>query len=153
MKRNPLQFKIRLMKSDDFDAVVKLDEKVVKVSRADYYRMKFEELIQSADRIPASLLVEQEDGKVLGFAMGAIYIGEYGISKEATLEAIVVDPDSRNKGVGKLLIDEFVDHMSSLGVRKISTLVNSADSDLMHFFTANRFTPSKTINMERIHRD
>jgi len=146
-------FEIRLMRSDDFNAIVKLDEKVVQVSRADYYRLKFEELIQSTDRLPASLVAEQGDGKILGFIMGAIFIGEYGISREATLETIVVDPDHRNKGIGKSLIDEFADHLSSLGARKISTLVNSTDSKLMHFFAENRFSPSKTINLERITRN
>lgn len=151
MKKSP--FEIRLMRSDDFNAIVKLDEKVVQGSRADYYRLKFEELIQSTDRLPASLVAEQGDGKILGFIMGAIFIGEYGISEEATLETIVVDPDHRNKGIGKSLIDEFADHLSALGARKISTLVNSTDSELMHFFGENRFSPSKTINLERITRD
>lgn len=151
MKKSP--FKIRLMKSEDFDAVVKLDEKVLKASRADYYRQKFEELIQSADRLPASLVAEREDGKVAGFLMGGIFIGEYGISKEATLETIVVDPDNRNRGIGKRLIDEFVEHLRSLGARKISTLVNSSNSKLMRFFTANKFTISKTVHLERIRRD
>jgi len=151
MKKSP--FEIRLMRSDDFNAIVKLDEKVVQVSRADYYRLKFEELIQSTDRLPASLVAEQGDGKILGFIMGAIFIGEYGISEEATLETIVVDPDHRNKGIGRSLIDEFANHLSSLGARKISTLVNSTDSELMHFFGENRFSPSKTINLERITRN
>jgi ribosomal protein S18 acetylase RimI-like enzyme len=151
MEKSP--FKIRLMKSDDFDVVVRLDEKVVKVSRADYYRLKFEELVQSPDRVPASLVAEQEDGQLVGFVMGGILIGEYGISHEATLETIIVDPDQRNKGIGQRLIDEFVDHMRSLGVRKISTLVDSTNTEMMHFFTSNRFAPSKTVNLERVRHD
>jgi ribosomal protein S18 acetylase RimI-like enzyme len=151
MKKSP--YKIRLMKSDDFAAVVKLDEKVLKVSRTDYYRLKFEELIQSADRLPASLVAEQEDGKMVGFLMGGIFIGEYGISHEATLETIVVDPDHRTKGIGKRLVDEFVDHLRSLGAQKISTLVDSTDARLMHFFNANGFGPSKTVHLERTRND
>ena len=34
--------KIRLMKASDFDAVVKMDEKVRKVSRPEYYQVRFE---------------------------------------------------------------------------------------------------------------
>ena len=151
MEKNP--FKIRLMKSDDFDIVVKLDNKVVNKSRADYYRLKFEELVQSSDCVPASLVAEQDDGQLVGFVMGGILVGEYGISHEATLETIVVDPNQRNKGIGQRLIDEFVDHMRSLGVQKISTLVDSTDTEMMHFFTSNRFTPSKTVNLERVPRN
>jgi len=46
--------KIRLMRVDDFNAVVRIDEKVLKVSRPEYYRVKFEELVQSTDRVPTS---------------------------------------------------------------------------------------------------
>jgi hypothetical protein len=51
-------------------------------------------------------------------------------------------------GVGKQLINEFMDHLRALGVKKISTLVDQSDSKLTHFFTANKFGPSTTINLE-----
>lgn len=146
---NKSTIKIRLMGADDFAAVTRIDEKVVKTSRADYYRLKFEELIQSTDRLPTSLVAEEEDGTVVGFVMGALFIGEYGISREATLDTIVVDPDYQHRGIGKQLIKEFMSHLKAIGARKISTLVDSNDSRMMHFFSSNRFSPSKTINLER----
>jgi ribosomal protein S18 acetylase RimI-like enzyme len=142
--------KIRLMKADDFDAVVAIDEKVLKVSRPGYYRLKFEKLVQSKDYVPTSLVAEVEDGTVVGFVMGELYIGDYGISQEeATLDTIGVDPDYQHKGIGEWLLNEFMDHLRTLGVRKIDTLVSWNDSKLIHFFSANQFSPSKTINLER----
>jgi ribosomal protein S18 acetylase RimI-like enzyme len=142
--------KIRLMKVDDFDAVVGIDLKVLKASRPEYYEMKFEKLFGSNDYLPASLVAEEEDGTVVGFVMGEIYMGEYGIfHEEATLDTIGVDPDYQNKGIGERLINEFMDHLRKLGVRKINTLVDWNDSRLIHFFSANQFSPSKTINLER----
>lgn len=142
--------KIRLMKADDFDALVRIDEKIVGISRPDYYRMKLERLLQSRDYVPASLVAEKEDGAMAGFVMGELYIGEYGISQEkATLDTIGVDPDFQHKGLGKRLLNEFIAHVKSLGVTKISTLVEWNDSRLIHFFSANNFSPSKTINLER----
>ena len=138
------------MQADDFDAVVGIDEKVLKASRPEYYKLKFEKLFQSKDYLLASLVAEERDGTVAGFVMGEIYIGEYGISKEkATLDTIGVDPDCQHKGIGKQLIDEFMDHLRTLGVQKINTLVDWNDSKLIHFFSANQFSPSKTINLER----
>jgi ribosomal protein S18 acetylase RimI-like enzyme len=147
---NARTIKIRLMKADDFDAVVAIDAKVLKASRPEYYKLKFEKLFQSKDYLLASLVAEERDGTVAGFIMGEIYIGEYGISKEkATLDTIGVDPDCQHKGIGKQLIDEFMDHLRTLGVQKINTLVDWNDSKLIHFFSANHFSPSKTINLER----
>ena len=148
MNESPI--KIRLMKAGDFDAVVGIDEKVLKASRPEYYKLKFERLVQSKDYLPTSLVAEAEDGTVVGFVMGELYIGEYGISQEkATLDTFGVDPDYQHKGIGEQLIDEFVSHLKKLGVQKVNTLVDWNDSKLIHFFSANHFSPSKTINLER----
>jgi ribosomal protein S18 acetylase RimI-like enzyme len=148
MNESPI--KIRLMKAEDFDAVVGIDGKVLNAPRPEYYELKFEKLFKSKDYLPVSLVAEREDGTVVGFVMGELYLGEYGIFQEqATLDTIGVDPDYQHKGIGEQLINEFVDHLRKVGVQKISTLVYWNDSKLIHFFSANQFIPSKTINLER----
>ena len=78
-------------------------------------------------------------------------MGEYGIfQEEASLDTIGVDPEHQFKGIGEQLINEFIDHLKKVGVMKINTLVDWNDSKLIHFFSANKFSPSKTINLERI---
>lgn len=142
--------KIRLMKAEDFEAVVGIDEKVLGSTRPEYYKMKFEKLFKSQDYLPASLVAEMEDGTIVGFIMGELYMGEYGIfQEEARLDTIGVDPACQQQGVGVMLINEFIDHLREVGVRKINTLVDWNNSRLIHFFSANQFSPSKTINLER----
>jgi predicted N-acetyltransferase YhbS len=143
--------KFRLMNADDFDAVVRIDEKVFKASRPDYYELKFEKLFRSKEYLPTSLVAEEEDGTVVGFVMGELYMGEYGISQEgATLDTIGVDPHYQRQGIGGRLINEFMDHLRDLNVQKVNILVDKNDAKLMHFFSANQFSPSKTIiNLER----
>jgi predicted N-acetyltransferase YhbS len=147
---NECNIHIRLMRAEDFDAVVGIDEKVLEASRPEYYELKFDKLFQSRDYLPTSMVAETDDGRVVGFVMGELYMGEYGIFQEAaTLDTIGVDPQCRQQGIGERLINEFIDHLKSLGVRKIHTLVGLNDAKLMHFFSANQFRPSKTINLER----
>ncbi|PIU49935.1 MAG: N-acetyltransferase [Desulfobacterales bacterium CG07_land_8_20_14_0_80_52_14] len=147
---NESDIKIRLMKADDFDAVVRIDDKIRKASRPEYYELKFEKLFTSKDYLPVSLVAEQEDGTVVGFVMGELYMGEYGIFQEkATLDTIGVDPYFQHKGIGEQLINEFAEHLRKIGVQKINTLVDWNDSKLIHFFSVNQFSPSKTINLER----
>lgn len=77
-------------------------------------------------------------------------MGEFGIFQEqATLDTIGIDPDYRHRGIGARLINEFMDHLRSLGVHKVNTLVDRNDSKLSHFFGKNQFSPSNTINLER----
>jgi predicted N-acetyltransferase YhbS len=141
--------KIRLMRADDFDAVVGIDERVTKTSRLEYYKLKFEKFVQSKDYVPTSLVAEEENGTVVGFVMGEVFIGEYGLSETATLDTIGVDPSRRDKGIGRQLINEFVDHLKTLDIRRVNTLVDKDDSELMRFFNENRFSPSNTINLVR----
>ncbi len=143
------KFNVRLMKLEDFNDVLAIDEKVNKVLREEYYRLKFEKLVKSGDYVPTSLVAEDENGKVVGFIMGELFIGEYGISEDrAKLDTIGVDPEYQKKGVGKLLLKEFIEHLKSLGVEKISTLVDWNDIELIKFFSSNNFEPSKTIHLE-----
>jgi len=148
---NESTIKIRLMKADDFDAVVEIDEKLFRTPRREYHEMKFEKLFGSKDYLPVSLVAEKEDGTVVGFVMGELYMGEYGIFQEAaTLDTIGVDPKYQQKGIGKQLINEFMAHLKKVGVQKINTLIDWNYSRMIHFFSANKFSPSKTINLERI---
>ena len=149
---NTSPIKIRLMTVNDFDAVVEIDDKILQASRLEYYEMKFDKLFKSKEFLPTSLVAEIEDGKVVGFVMAELYMGEYGISQDgATLDTIGVDPDYRHQGIGELLISEIFDHLRNLGVKKINTLVDKNDSRLIQFFMANKFNPSKNIiNLERI---
>ena len=79
---NASTIKIRLMKAEDFNAVVGIDERVLKAPRPEYYEMKFEKLFKSKDYLPASLVAEDKDGKVVGFVMGEIYMDQYGIFRD-----------------------------------------------------------------------
>lgn len=147
---NKSGIKIRLMQADDLGAVVEIDRKIVNTPRSEYFEMKFEVLFESSDCVPTSLVAEDESGRVVGFVMGTLYMGEFGIYQaQATLDTLGVDPDVQRKGIGERLINEFIDHLKSLGVKKLSTLVDIDDTKLSRFFAANQFVPSKTINLER----
>ena len=65
------------------------------------------------------------------------------------MDTIGIDPAYQHRGIGKKLMDEFVDHLRQIGVNKINTLVDWNDAGLIHFFSANQFSPSRTINLER----
>ncbi len=147
---NDFKVKIRLMENSDLDAVVQIDEKIFKSSRLEYYQLRFERLFKSNDYLPTSFVAEDENGSVVGFLMGELYMGEFGIFQEvASIDTIGVDPSCQHRGVGKKLMNEFIDHLKQIGVNKINTLVSWNDSQLIRFFSANQFSPSKTVNLER----
>jgi len=139
------------MEDGDYNAVIYIDKKVLGVSRTEYYEQKFELLFKSGEYLPTSLVAQTDKGNVVGFIIGELYIGDFGISREsASIDTVGVDPDYQRLGIGRKLMDEFIDHLKKLGVKKINTLVEKNDQHLMAYFNANRFQPSRAvINLER----
>jgi ribosomal protein S18 acetylase RimI-like enzyme len=145
---NTATIEIRPLQREDFEAVVEIDERVFKHARPEYYEMKFAPALDKKDRLVTSLVAE-EDGKVVGFVMSELFVGEYGIPETtATLNTIGIHPDYHRKGIGKQLMEEFIGHLRKAGVEKLNTLVDWDDWQLIRFFSANGFVPAKTINLE-----
>ena len=140
--------KMRVMKRDDIDAVVVIDTLVSKQERREYYQRKIESVVSNPHNINTSLVAEL-DGKIVGFIMGDVYFGEFGIPEaSATIDTIGVSPDFQNRGVAHDLMDQFLTNMKAVGVSKVYTLVNWDDFALEKFFSRHKFVPSKRINLE-----
>jgi len=96
---HPMQeraIRIRRMQVEYFDAVVGIDEKVLKSARPEHYELKFEKLFKSREYLPTSLVAEDEDDTVVDFIMGELYMGEYGIAREGASMLTKADPFTLN---------------------------------------------------------
>lgn len=139
---------MRVMRRDDLDAVAAIDELVSKLQRREYYDRKIESVTMNPHNINTSLVAEV-DGKVVGFIMGDVYFGEFGIPETSgTIDTIGVHPDYQSRGVAHDLMDQFLTNMKAVGVSKIYTLVNWNDFALERFFARHKFQPSKRVNLE-----
>ena len=142
------ELEIRTLQQKDFDAVVAIDENVFNHSRPEYYEAKFTQALNKKDHIVASFVAET-DGKVVGFVMSELFVGEYGIpDTTAQLDTIGVDPDYQGKGVSRQLMEAFISHLRKAGVEKVTTLVDWNDWQLTRFFSKVGFEPAKKINLE-----
>lgn len=139
---------VRLLNQNDFKAVVIIDEKVFGHARPEYYETKFARALDEKNSIPLSLVAEVES-RVVGFLMCELFVGEYGIPvTTATLDTIGVDPDFQGRGIARQLMNELIGHLRKAGVKKINTLTDWNDWQLIRFFSASGFGPAKTINLE-----
>lgn len=142
------QPKMRVLRGADLDAIVAIDEKASGQNRREYYEHKAAVLLDKRHTINSSLVAEL-DGKVVGFIMGDIYFGEFGIpDTSATIDTLGVDPTFQNRGVASELMDQFIMNMKAAGVNKIYTLVNWDNFALERFFSMHKFVPSKRLNLE-----
>ncbi|RLA81456.1 MAG: GNAT family N-acetyltransferase [Deltaproteobacteria bacterium] len=139
------EVKVRPLTKEDLEAIVEIDAKVLGDKRPEYWRQK----VQEGIRGPVKSLVVEYEGRVVGFILGTVSGWEFGVpSSFGWIDTIGVDPDFQGKGIGKLLFDKLVKEFSKQGIKKIYTLVNWNDWDLLSFFKAVGFTRGELINLE-----
>lgn len=140
---------IRVMRQDDLDALVNIDAQVFGRSRPGYYERKLAVALDQSRRLANSSLVAEYEGRVVGFIMGDVYLGEFGIPETtASVDTIGVHPDFQRSGIARALLDEFIANARKAGVETIYTLVNWNDWDLLRFFDSVGFAPARTMNLE-----
>jgi ribosomal protein S18 acetylase RimI-like enzyme len=143
------KFGVRVMREGDLGAIVDIDKKVTGTRRSEYYERKVASMLDEKGSIATSLVGDYDD-RVIGFVMGNVYTGEFGIPQTtASLDTIGIDPDFAGQGVGTVLLEEFVRHAKTAGVNSIQTLVDWNDTQLLKFFNRSGFAPSKTLNLEK----
>ena len=138
---------IRPMTENDLDAIVAIDSMYFGVERTEYYKEKLMAATKGSG-INTSLVAEQE-GEILGFMIGALYTGEFGIPETtANLDTIGIHPEAAGKGVAAMILEQFKNQIGKLGVTTLHTLVDWNDRNLMLFFQRAGFVPSKRLSLE-----
>lgn len=132
-----LKIQIRPMRIDDLEAIVEIDRKIFGKARPEYWK----KIVVPNDQYPFSSLVAELEGKVIGFIVGEVSGGKFGVPDTVGwLTTIGVDPDYQHRGVARKLSDTFIQNLKSVGVRIVYTLVNWSDWDLLRFFRNMGFT-------------
>ncbi len=138
--------KIRTLKTEDLDAIVKIDEKVLGEDRKSYWERKLKLMNSKSSQV--SLAAEVE-GEVVGFILGDVSGWEFGVPETiGWMDTIGVDPAYQKKGIATALAHELIKNLKAIGVRTIYTLVSWNDWDLLQFFHAMGFTRGDMINLE-----
>jgi len=84
---------------------------------------------------------------VIGFIMARVDFGEFGrLESAAVLDTIGIDPDYRDRGVGRALVSQLLANLTSLRVDRILTEVDWADRDLIGFLGRCGFKPSTRLS-------
>jgi predicted N-acetyltransferase YhbS len=138
--------KIRALKAEDVDAIIKIDERVLGEERENYWERRLKLMNHESSQIS---LVAEVEGEVVGFILGDVSGWEFGVPETiGWMDTIGVDPAYQKKGVATALAHELIKNLKAIGVRTIYTLVNWNDWDLLQFFHAMGFTRGDLINLE-----
>jgi len=138
----PLQTQIRIRPLDELDigAIVRIDERITGIYKPDIWEQRVAYYLR---RDPESSQVAESEGRVVGFMLGDVREGEFGIEEPSGwIERFGIDPDFRGRDLGRQLYGAMVRRFLERGVRTVRTLVNEKEGAVAGFLTALGFKPS-----------
>ena len=135
---------VRSLAESDLRMLVGIDRRITGRDRAAYFQRKLTEALTESD-VRISLVAEL-DGVPAGFIMARVDLGEFGrVETTAVIDTIGVDPDYRNRGVGRALISQLLANLGTLRVEKVRTEVDWQDYDLLAYLRRSGFLPSQRL--------
>jgi ribosomal protein S18 acetylase RimI-like enzyme len=139
---------VRSLQEGDLRALVAIDRRITGRDRAAYFDRKLTEAL--ADSGVRVSLVAELDGVAVGFIMARVDFGEFGqVETTAIIDTIGVDPDYRNKGVGRALLSQLLANLGTLRVEKVRTEVGWQDHNLLGYLDRSGFRPSQRLCFDR----
>jgi ribosomal protein S18 acetylase RimI-like enzyme len=144
---------IRFLGMDDLEDILRIQAKIVGEQDSDK-----EKLVSLKDTTvyhlqhgdPLLILGAEIDQKLVGFVIGEVRRWEFGRSEMTGWILILgVDPEYQGMGVGRKLGATLVDHFRKKNVRKIQTLVEWHDGDLISYFKSLGFGMIQMLPLEK----
>lgn len=138
----------RSLGTDDVERVIAIDRAHSGHSRRRFFEKRFAAArAQPDDFIHIGVV---RDGLLRGFAIARILHGEFGHEQAvAVLDAIGVEAESRERGIGQVLMGELDGFMRRQGVNVLQSQADWTNHDLMRFFEAAGFKLAPRLALQR----
>jgi len=138
----------RPLDMDDVERVIAIDRDRGGQSRRHFFEKRFAAAkAQPDDFIRIGVA---QDGLLRGFAIARVHRGEFGFERAvAVLDAIGVEGESRERGIGRLLMRELGEIMRRQGVRTLQSQADWTNHELLRFFAAAGFKLAPRLALER----
>lgn len=129
--------RIRPANELDLEAITAIDEKIGGAYRPDVWERRLAYYLR---RDPDSSVVAEIEGKVVGFMLGEVRSGEFGLDEPTGwVEVLGVDPSCRGLGIGQRLAEAMFAHFRRRDAATVRTLVEAERGDLARFFESLGF--------------
>src|SRR5207247_6213179 len=124
----------------DIGSVVRIDERITGVYRPDFWEQRVGYYLR---RDPESSRVAEVDGRVVGFMLGDVRAGEFGIEEPSGwIERFGIDPEHRGRDLGKQMFEAILGHFKASGAATVRTLADGKEAGVTGFLKALGFAPS-----------
>ncbi len=138
---------IRPVTELDIEAICKIDERITGKYRPEVWE---DRVVYYIRRDPDSSQVAELGGKVVGFMLGEVRGGEFGLEEPTGwVEFLGVDPKARKAGVGRSLLEALFAGFKRRGAHVARTMVANADTEIDAFVRRMGFAPAPVTALEK----
>jgi ribosomal protein S18 acetylase RimI-like enzyme len=145
---------VRLLSLEDLDAILQIEVKIEKEKeiedseRMEYLKETAAYHLEHGD--PLLNLGAEMDGKLVGYVFAEIHLWEFGRGeKTGWIKVLGVDPEYQRSGIGQKLGETLLNHFKRKGVKKVRTLVDWYEGQLISYFRSLGFDILNMIPLER----
>jgi ribosomal protein S18 acetylase RimI-like enzyme len=132
--------RIRPLEDIDITPIVSIDEKIGGHYRPEVWERQIGYYLR---RDPEGSVVAELGGEVVGFMLGEVRSGEFGLEEPTGwIEVLGVDPAHRGRAIGRQMAETLLAHFRELGAHSVRTLVDEGAEELCAFFASLGFEPS-----------
>ncbi len=144
----------RLLGIEDLEEILRIAERIERKNDSEKTEkmasLKETAVYQLQSGDPLLNLGAEVDGKLVGFIFGEIKIWEFGRGeKTGWIKVLGVDQEFQGMGVGYKLGQMLLAHFKKKGVKKVRTLVDWYEGDLISYFKSLGFTMLSMLPLER----
>lgn len=144
----PTTLRIRDLRRDDLDAVVRIDALHTRELKADYWAGVFREFVSGSRREGRVALAAESGSDAAGFLLGEVRAFEFGSEPCGWVFAVGVDPTHARGAVGSRMLREACRRFRAVGVTRVRTMVRRTDVPVLSFFRSSGFVGGSFVQLE-----
>ena len=145
---------VKLLGADDLEEILNIADKIERHDNSEKAErmasLKETAVFQLEHGDPSLNLGAEVDGKLIGFIFGEIKMWEFGRGETTGwIKVLGVDREYQGMGVGHKLAETLLSHFRKRNVKKVRTLVDWYEGDLISYFKSLGFNMLNMLPLEK----
>jgi ribosomal protein S18 acetylase RimI-like enzyme len=139
--------RVRPAEPSDLPAVVALDAENTGISKAAYWKDRFD--WYAGHQPERFFLVAERGDDLVGFIVGEVRAWEFGSPPSGWIFAVHVSPSARLNGLGTMLYDAICVRFRKAGVQHVRTMIAKDAQILLSFFRSLGMIAGPFVQLEK----